>query len=502
MLIWSSFFLLEIIIMWLCYRFIYKEKNISRCSFWDFIRKVIGYYLFMLKYRAYSVSSREMDEFLYQYSTLRYVLFKKCVFGMGLIFLLPVLTAVLAQFIKAPGASFFLYAAGMSVFFERLNRSRIDTMYLLNEGQKFLFRFGMKKKAVRLGASVKRKSRKRQKKQPGEKNILPQTVIVTLIPVCGSIAMIPVIKKAADTLRKIISGTFSARDVIALSPITVILMGVILFLYVLLWLMDGEFRKNIRKRKWYKRQSKASDETGVWVMNENREELEDWLDGIYDMCCLLHIKKVNIGVADLNGKKVISIVSREQRPAVFIGREVFTRLKKYAPSMQFDIIKLLFAHELVHIHYKDTKWMKKVYGIALLYIAFSLAVLGVAIRMRSNFLLGIAVFLLLIYFVVHRVFDERYWQQVREFRADRIGMAISNTTPAILEEALRCTAETEIKDANDRGFFNRMYQGWIEQKVHPDAERRIYEAKRGQKWCITEYFRYLWLINTGKGWQI
>ena len=81
-------------------------------------------------------------------------------------------------------------------------------------------------------------------------------------------------------------------------------------------------------------------------------------------------------------------------------------------------------------------------------------------------------------------------------------MAISNTTPAILEEALRCTAETEIKDANDRGFFNRMYRGWIEQKVHPDVERRIYEAKRGQKWCITEYFRYLWLINTGKGWQI
>mgnify|MGYP006945448904 CR=1 FL=1 len=44
--------------------------------------------------------------------------------------------------------------------------------------------------------------------------------------------------------------------------------------------MDEEFRKNMRKRKWYKRQSKASDKTGVWVMNENREELEDLLDGI------------------------------------------------------------------------------------------------------------------------------------------------------------------------------------------------------------------------------
>ena len=187
---------------------------------------------------------------------------------------------------------------------------------------------------------------------------------------------------------------------------------------------------------------------------------------------------------------------------------MFDKSQRYVSQIHYGIIKLLFAHELVHIHYNDTKWMRKVYGIVLLYIGFSLFLMHLAVKSQNAVIWGMVVFIILNYLVFHKMCDERYWKQVMEFRADRIGIAVSNTSPAILEEALRCTAEGEINDEkkNNTGILHRIYQNQVEQQVHPGIKRRIYEAKREKPWSFREYFRYLWLINwnviTRKGWKI
>lgn len=505
----SSFFLLEIIIIWICYTFIYKKKNTSNRSFWFFVRMLIGYYLFMLKYRFQSsMKNCEMDDFLQQYSELRYLIFEKSALGIAEIIGLPFIVVFMIRCFSFPGISFLIYLAGLGVFLESLKESRIVLMSLLNESQKFLFKFDRKKKYMRQEETTESEKHGTSEKQQKEKNRILKLVIVLLMIACADITMILLLRDMPEMLRKVISRTFHLKDTAYLSPFFIVMVFITLLLYIILQFLDEEFRNNIKQRRSYRKQLKVNDEIKVWVINENMEELSGWFDEILNMCGLLHIKEVKIAIDDLDAKKAVCVILEGQMPVIILGREVFAKSQKYEAQIHYGIIKLLFAHELVHIHYNDTKWMRKVSGIALLYIGFSLFVIYLAAKSQNAVILGIAVFLVLDYFVFYKMCDERYWKQVLEFRADRIGMAVSNTSPAILEEALRCTAEGEINDEkkNDTGILHRIYQNRVEQQVHPSIKRRIYEAKREKPWSLREYFRYLWLISWNvivrKGWKI
>ncbi len=502
----GSFFLSEITIIWICYKFIYKKKNTSNRFFWDFFRMLIGYYLFVLKYRFQSsMRNCEMDDFLQQYSELRYSIFEKSALGIVEIIALPFIVVFMIRCFSFLGVPFLIYIAGLGVFLENLKESRIALMVLLNESQKFLFKFDRRKKYMRREETAEREKHRTLEKQQKEKSRMLKIFIVLLMIACADITMILVLR---DMLREVVSRAVHLKDTVYLSPFFIVMVFITLLLYTIFRLLDEKFRNNLKQRRSYRKQLKANNEIKVWGMNENMEELSGWFDEILNMCCLLHIKEVKIGIDDLDTKKAVSVILEGQMPVIIIGREVFAKSQRYAPQIHYGIIKLLFAHELVHIHYNDIKWMRKVSGIVLLYIGFSLFVMYLAFKSQNAVILGIAVFLVLNYFVFHKMCDERYWKQVMEFRADRIGMAVSNIPPAILEEALRCTAEGEINDEKkiDTGILYRIYQKRVEQQVHPGIKRRIYEAKREKPWSFREYFRYLWLISwnvtTRKGWKI
>ena len=176
-----------------------------------------------------------------------------------------------------------------------------------------------------------------------------------------------------------------------------------------------------------------------------------------------------------------------------------------------EIIKMLTAHELVHIYYKDTTWMRKVAALTLLFygVMMALAVVGAERGNMVCVLIGTACIGL--YCTIPRILsDERYWNQVKEFRADAIGMEISQTSAEVFEKAMNCVAEDEeegsVGNKKKTGLLYWWYKRKVEQQIHPSMERRIYEARRGRKWGKREYIRYLWMICrnvfTGKGWKI
>lgn len=503
----GSFFLTEIAIIWIWYKFVYRKKNISSRSFWDYFRMLIGYYVFMLKYRMHpSAKNSRMDDLFEQYSKLRYSLFKKYVFGVLEIIFLPIIVAFMNRNIHFSGAPFFIFIAGLGTFLDRLKKSRIELTSLLNESQVFLFKFNQKK-AARGAFETTKREHKDTEKYEKKQNIILKTGIVMLIITCGSISMLLALKDTMDMFRSAMSGVFRIGDVF-MSPPFIAMVLITLLLYGVLGLLDGEFVDEVKKRRSYRKRLKTSDEIRVWVNEENIEELKDWLDEVLHMCRMLHIKEIGIGIGDLHTKKVVCFVSEEQMPRIIIGREVFVKAQNYGSKAQFDIIKLLLAHELVHIHYRDPKWMKKVSGIALIYIVLTLFLAYCACKSLDTVIIEISAFLMLNGLVFYMICDERYWKQVLEFRADRIGMAVSNTSPAILEAALYCTAEEQSNDErnSDVGFIHGIYQKRIEQQVHPDVKRRVFEAERGKPWRLREYFRYYrlisWSVITGKGWKI
>ena len=498
-----SFFLSELIIIWICYELIYRKKNISGISFWNFIRKVLEYYLFMLKYRR-SLKAQEMNDFLQQNSELRYELLEKSVFGVGSVIFLPIIVVLMSRYIIFPGAVGFFYVAGLGVLLRNLKEARIVLMYLLNESQKFLFKFSRKKEHLLEGNISERKEDKISEKYPGKRVFHVVVVLVTLT--CGNVVLFLMIRDAYHMLINTMSGTVELKELAFCSPMFISLVFISLLLYCMLWFLNEDFRRKLKQKRSYKKHLRTNKETVIYMRQENSEVLRGWLDDILDICFLLRIKEVLIGIQDLEAKKVISAVSKMQMPEIAIGEEVFQKSQGQGPQMQYDIIKLLIAHELVHIHYNDAKWMKKVYGIHLLYIAIVFALILYGSRVQSAAVLWIIVFLILIWIIFFPFRNKRYWQQVNEFRADRIGLAVSNTSFVVLKEALLCTAEEyDVKEKKGRGLY-KIYQYLVEQRVHPDVKRRILEAQREKKWGLSEYFRYLWMISrnfiTGKGWQI
>lgn len=509
LLIGIIFFLFEIVIILICYQFIYKQTNISGRSLWDIFRMLIGYGIFMLKYRfCPSLRNREMDDFLEAHSELRFYIYEKSLRGILGIVIPPIVVALIIHYQHMLWMSVLVFIIGLGEFLKDLKESRVVLMSFLNERQKFLFQFHRKKKNMKKGRDAGGKGTKETEQQEAGKNRAWKVLAVLLMIAFGDMAMILLTKNFPGMLENAAVGNFSFIETVFMSPFFVALVLGMLLMYGIFQFLDEGFRDNVKQKRNYRRHWKDEEDITVWVADENREELNGWIKEVLHMCCLLGIKEVELSINGLGVKKIVSVISDVHMPVIIIGRDVFERSKAYFAQEHFDIIKLLVAHELVHIHYKDAKWMLKVYRMALLYICISIFAIYQAAKTKNAVVLGIAVFLCLGYLVFHKLCDERYWKQVMEFRADRIGMSVSGTSLVILEKALKCAVDDDMDDGAEikKGILYKIYTIKTEKHIHPAIERRIYEAKRNRPWGIKEYFRYLWLISWNvmkqAGWKI
>ena len=503
-LIWFGFLVFELVVTAVCYRFIYQKKCTTNKSLLDFIRSLIGYYIFILKYRRHRIlQDQEMDDFLEKNGEFRVTLFLQGGSGTISVLAIPSIVVLIMRFFRYSWISVIIFFAGANVWIKTLKESRIKIMILLNEGQKFLYQFERIKKRMMNNQTVSKIQTKENRIKIGKKFIV-QIAGMWFISICGILVVILSLK---DMLKGAMFQPRKIEDTIFGSPAFIALWLLTALSFTIFCLKDERTRDAIKWRFTYAKYLKNKLEIHVWAS----VEICDLMDEFLHMCDLLNIKEVKIFLGDLDNVMVCSYVENGQMPVVCIGYDVFNKAKEMYGQEYMEIIKMLTAHELVHIYYKDTTWMRKVAALTLLFygVMMALAVVGAERGNMVCVLIGTACIGL--YCTIPRILsDERYWNQVKEFRADAIGMEISQTSAEVFEKAMNCVAEDEeegsVGNKKKTGLLYWWYKRKVEQQIHPSMERRIYEARRGRKWGKREYIRYLWMICrnvfTGKGWKI
>lgn len=490
--------------MAVCYRFIYQKKCTTNKSLLDFIRSLIGYYIFIVKYRRHRISQdQEMDDFLEKNGEFRVTLFLQGGSGTTCVLAIPSITVLIMRFFRYSWFSVVIFLAGANVWIKTLKESRIKIMILLNEGQKFLYQFERIKKRMMNNQTVSKIQTKEKRIKIGKKFIV-QIAGMWFISAGG---ILVVILSLRDMLKGAMLPPRKIEDTIFGSPAFIALWLLTALSFTIFCLKDQGTRDAIKRRFTYAKYLKNSLEIHVCAS----VELCDLMDEFLHMCDLLDIKEVNIVLGDSDNVKVCSYVENGQTPVILIGYDVFNKAKEVYGQEYTEIIKMLTAHELVHIYYKDITWMRKVAALTLLFYGVMMAVAVVGAERGNMVCVLIAIACIGLYCTISGILsDERYWNQVKEFRADAIGMEISQTSAEVFEKAMNCVAEEEeegsVENKKKTGLLYWWYKRKVEQQIHPSMERRIYEVRRGRRWRKREYIRYLWMVCrnvvTGKGWKL
>lgn len=222
-------------------------------------------------------------------------------------------------------------------------------------------------------------------------------------------------------------------------------------------------------------------------------KLASWENDIERICKKLHIKNVEIKVVDDIVKETVSsILEKYEVPQICIGGYFLNDLKNtYKSEIFYNIVLFILGHELSHISSQDSLNRGRSKFVLFLFIGnilFFLALreINFALYNIINAQLFLIIFNLImaaIIFCIDSFFyktwsDERYWKQVYELRADRIGIQISDVSVDIFKE-LMFYSQTRIETEDD---------------FHPLYETRIREIEKYNsiKWGIKDQLRYTW----------
>ena len=233
-------------------------------------------------------------------------------------------------------------------------------------------------------------------------------------------------------------------------------------------------------------------------------KLSQWKDDIYHMCEDLHIKSAHVYIND--SVQGIAEATREKRGVsiVTISKYYFTDMNQYFDRYMFKkVIMFIIGHELVHIHFNDRSKMRTAVIRTAIVVGAMIFLFGIAMLlyvcnlMQSVFSLAWAVSgIYIMVFVASVMVDFRYWGQIKELRADRVGMEVSNTSPNVFDAFASYCQYNLSGDSDEKSnivyFF---YKQYVKVEEHPSLKRRSIELHRNKKWGITEHIRYCWMIR-------
>ena len=217
--------------------------------------------------------------------------------------------------------------------------------------------------------------------------------------------------------------------------------------------------------------------------------LSPWEQDCLTMCKALHVYNVSVEL-EANGTH-IAYTNRLKSGKVTVYFNSAYIQKWKSKSDYYDIIKFILAHELAHASAGDlVNRSERISAcICLFFWVFPLILGG---YFRSNFC---ALLLLIMYMIVFKnlvidIFtDNRFWGQIKELRADRIGMLVSGVSldsfrhSVLLEEELQFGARIMAQQSSKTE---------IEPDAHPSSVTRINELEKHHNlpWSLVDYFRY------------
>ena len=272
-----------------------------------------------------------------------------------------------------------------------------------------------------------------------------------------------------------------------------------------------------KKRKNEKKISRKKNTVNWKKVKDNiiiDSELSQWKDDIFQMCVRLHIKSVHIQIN--NSAKDIAEATRQKDGValILISRIFFADMKQYFDTDLFKkVIMFIIGHELAHIHFDDGSKSRT----AIIRIAFfagymfclreTAKLLYICDLNRSIFYLVWAILAIYIFmFILRVIIDARYWGQIKELRADRVGMEVSGTLPNVFDAYASYCQRLDDNLGEKGNIIYFYYEQYVEVKDHPSLKTRSIELHRNKKWNITEHIRYCWIIRwkswKGRGWKL
>lgn len=501
--IWITLCILNLIIVWIVYQSIYKRLNRTNKSFFWMMKKSFGYYKFTFIYHLFdSRRWSEMDDFLQEQLKKRCVFARAMIFILAYIFIAPLVASCFSIILD----SFFWIVltglAELSILKDAMVQYRSSLIIYLREFEIFLYQWDQKRKE---GLTKRKGNRtKRERLSVGGRTKISKIIlstmraedwIVIVIIILSAVLMGIIVKEILDTGLKAFlldgrSGFFPFQ-----SSLSKIALGILIFLVFTYSFQDRRKKQKVEKVELEEKKIVHSS------------ELDNWDDEIFRMCQELKIDNVRICV-ELDMKEAFSTIE-EKIPIIVIGKILFHYIQQYHKEDQFEMIKMILAHELVHIAYRDTIIIKRKFCYILLLFIFIIVGSGVIISLSSNMVIRsmtLIVFVLVMGISWRVVCEEKYWKQVMELRADRIGFAVSGISYEIFEKVLNCASSNTKKSfAKERNILYKYYENYIAEKDHPSNERRLKEIERGKRWSSIEYIRYILLIRWNllrkRGWN-
>ncbi|MGG7177443.1 M48 family metalloprotease [Clostridium paraputrificum] len=239
-------------------------------------------------------------------------------------------------------------------------------------------------------------------------------------------------------------------------------------------------------------------------------------DDIREMCEKLKIEDIEFIVGNNSTLNAYALVQKFNRPKIIIEEELMKYVDKCTNGNEGEykgIMRIIIGHELAHVICEDPirislrkRVANAIYAISyLIYILLISQVASVALRI----VISIAFIVMLPFFKV--MTDIRYWNQISELKADRVGMEISESEKEMFiklwKEILNKInkEEEETKRIDESNLCYIYYKRYKENEAHPSIFRRIEMIEKHSEWRVIDYLSHSiciirWLI-TKKGWN-
>jgi Zn-dependent protease with chaperone function len=238
--------------------------------------------------------------------------------------------------------------------------------------------------------------------------------------------------------------------------------------------------------------------------------LSPWSNDIRRMCESLNIQGLQCVLVKDNKGLASAYAERFKLPVISVGEiQVNDLIVRYGWNVTYKIMIFVIGHELGHIKMGDTygKTNRKYMAISL----GSVFAFGILLNVLFNYLQGtilniltwlyLAYVIYLMFFLYKAWEKDKYWGEINEFRADRIGYQVSGVSIDSVKKLAsydmgRQSSNTEKpKDSLIIGVIKFLYRKMNNEKVkedyHPDWNRRIMELELygNQKWQFRDYIR-------------
>lgn len=271
----------------------------------------------------------------------------------------------------------------------------------------------------------------------------------------------------------------------------------------------NDYLKKIKKKREYHTKEKKIEIRCF--------ELLKYESIINSMCQKLKIKDVNIDIIHETTANAYSKNNDADTPTILISTEMMNRLREiWLKDNDFDIdgvIGLILGHELVHVKYKDSIMIGRRARIASSILLggyiLALVILYTAI-IHTWFLSFLFPILLIELFCSNIVTDRRFWGQISELRADKIGALISGTSFKTFESFWELMGkqrheEDATEKINQQNLLYKYYKRYIEIEYHPTIKRRKEVVAKTRKWGLADYLEQIIVIWKSKlrkkGWN-